>query len=229
MKKLTLLFLVALAGCHSDKATVPFTILKVAKAAGGVTKMDILIPGRLEKLQAVDIAAKIKRDSSQYENLQLAFILPGSSYNNAGGVIVFATAAYHPQGKTTALDTVKDYNNQLLSFEFKGITREQASKLLAVDPPDMVGKTLLGKFIDDDLKTISLIYEDKKDDQKYILELDTTGKVVSAVMPIEVNHNGVNKLVITQQGDYLTLKDSILTMYSSADPEKPYRTLKKGI
>ena len=71
--------------------------------------------------------------------------------------------------------------------------------------------------------------EDKKDDQKYILELDTTGKVVSAVMPIEVNHNGVNKLVITQQGDYLTLKDSILTMYSSADPEKPYRTLKKGI
>ena len=229
MKKLMFLILVALAGCHSDKATVPFTILKVIKASGGVTKMDILIPGRLEKLQVVDIAAKIKRDSAQYENLQLDFVLPGSSYKNSGGMMVFATTSYHPQGKTTPQDTVKDYNGAFLSFEYKGITREQASKLLAIDPPDMVGKTLLGKFIDDDLKTMSLIYEDKKDDQKYVLELDTAGKVVAAVMPIEVNQNGVAKLVITQQGDYLTLKDSILTMYSSADPEKPYRTLKKGI
>src|SRR4051812_9063132 len=111
MKKLILLFLVAFAGCHADRPTVPFTILKVVKA-DGVTKMDILIPGRLERQQMLDIAAKVKRDSSQYDNLQLDYILPGNSYKNSGGVIVYATAAYHPQGKTTPRDTVKDYNDK---------------------------------------------------------------------------------------------------------------------
>ena len=210
-----LVLLVALAGCHSDKPTVPFTILKVVKADGGVTKMDILIPGRLERQQMLDIAAKVKRDSSQYDNLKLDYLLPGNSYKNSGGVIVYATAAY--------------YNDKLLSFDFKGITRLQAGKLLAVEPTEMVGKTLLGRFIDDDLKTMTMVYEDKADNQKYILELDTTGKIIAPIIPKEVNQNGVNKLVITEQGDYMTLKDSILTMYSGLNPATPYRTLKKGI
>ncbi|MEO8887247.1 MAG: hypothetical protein ABI367_14370 [Mucilaginibacter sp.] len=229
MKKIIIVLLVVLAGCHSDKPTVPFTILKVVKADGGVTKMDILIPGRLERQQMLDIAAKVKRDSSQYDNLQIDYLLPGNSYKNSGGVIVYATAAYHPQGKTTARDTVKDYNDKPLSFDFNGITRLQAGKLLAVEPAEMVGKTLLGRFIDDDLKTMILVYEDKADNQKYILELDTTGKIIAPIIPKIVNQDGISKMVITEHGDYMTLKDSILTMYSGLEPEKPYRTLKKGI
>lgn len=227
MKKITFLFLLALAACNSEKPTVPYTILKVVKV-DDLTKMDISIPGRLTKQQLLDISAKVKKDSAQYEHLQLDYILPNNNYVNTGGVIVYATAAYRPVAKATAADTVRDYNDKILSFEYLGIDPSKAQKLLSIEPAEMVGNALLGKFIDDDLKTVSLIYTDK-DDQKYILELDTAGQVVSAVMPKEVKHNGIDKLVITEHGDYMTLKDGILTMYSSQEPEKPYRTLKKGL
>jgi hypothetical protein len=227
MKKIIFLFLVALYGCNSDRPTIPYTILKVVKV-DDLTKMDVSIPGRLTKQQMLDISAQIKMDSAQYENLQLDYILPNNNYTNTGGVIVYATAAYRPVAKATAADTIRDYNDKILSFEYLGIDPSKAQKLLSIEPAEMVGKALLGKFIDDDLKTISLIYTDAKD-EKYILELDTTGQVVSAVMPKVVNHNGIDKMVITEHGDYMTLKDSILTMYSSEAPEKPYRTLKKGL
>lgn len=227
MKKLMFLFLVALAGCNTDRPTVPYTILKVVKVAD-LTKMDISIPGRLTKQQLLDISAKVKKDSAQYENLQLDYILPNNNYTNTGGVIVYATAAYRPVAKATVADSIRDYNDKILSFEYMGIDPSKAQKLLSIEPAEMVGKALLGKFIDDDLKTVSLIYTDK-DDQKYILELDTMGQVVSAVMPKVINHNGIDKMVITEHGDYMTLKDSILTMYSSEAPDKPYRTLKKDL
>jgi hypothetical protein len=35
-------------------------------------------------------------------------------------------------------------------------------------------------------------------------------------------------MVVSQQGDYMTLKDSILTMYSSTDVDKPYRSIKQS-
>ena len=227
MRKLAFLFLLALAACNSEKPTVPYTILKVVKV-DDVTKMDVSIPGRLTKQQMLDISAKIKKDSAQYENLQLDYLLPNNSYNNLGGVITYATAAYRPVAKATAADTIRDYNDKILSFEYKGIDPAKAQKLLSIEPAEMVGKALLGKFIDDDLKTLSLIYTDTKD-EKYILELDTAGQVVSAVIPKVIKHNGIDKMVITEHGDYMTLKDSILTMYSSDNPEKPYRTLKRGL
>lgn len=227
MKKLAFLFLLALAACNSERPTVPFKILKVAKV-GDVTKMDVSIPGRLTKQQMLDISAKIKKDSAQYENLQLDYLLPNNNYTNLGGVMIYATAAYRPVAKATPADTIRDYNDKILSFEYIGIDPAKAQKLLSIEPAEMVGKDLLGKFIDDDLKTMSLVYTDTKD-EKYILELDTAGQVVSAVMPKVINHNGIDKMVISEHGDYMTLKDSILTMYSSDDPEKPYRTLKKGL
>jgi hypothetical protein len=228
MKKFIPLFLFLLAGC-SDKPTSPYTILKVFKN-DGVTRFDVQITGRLNKQELVAIASKIKKDSSQYNNLQLDYTLPGNSYKNLGGIIVYATAAYHDQLKMTIADTVKDIHDNLLSFEFVGFTAPQAKHLLSFKPADMDGKTILGKFIDDNTKTVSILYKDSNDeDQIYILELDTLGKVVSATEPLEVTHNGVQKLVITQKGDYCILKDGVLTMYSSDDPETPYRSIKEGL
>ncbi len=227
MRKLAFLFLLALAACNSERPTVPYTILKVVKV-DDLTKMDVSIPGRLTKEQMLDISAKIKKDSTQYENLQLDYLLPNNNYTNLGGVMVYATAAYRPVAKATPADTIRDYNNKILSFEYKGIDPEKAQKLLSIEPAEMAGKALLGKFIDDDLQTISLIYTDTKD-EKYILELDAAGQVVSAVMPKIINHNGIDKMVVTEHGDYMTLKDSILTMYGNNEPEKPYRTLKMGL
>ena len=228
MKKIVLVLLVALAACNSNKPTAPYKIAKV-ETKDGLTWMDVAIPARLDKQQLLDISAKIKSDSSHYTNLRLDYILPGYNYDNLGGVSVYASTFYRPAAKYTDADTIKDHNNNFLSFQFTGVAPDKAKKLLAIELPEMQGKTLLGRFIDDNLNTITLIYNDTKDNQKYILELDTTGAVVSPVVPKVVSHNGIDKMIVTQQGDYMTLKDSVLTMYSSEAPETPYRTLREGI
>lgn len=228
MKKIIPFLLLILAGC-SDKPTLPYVILKVEKSTNGA-KMDVQLYGRITKPQMVAIASKIKKDSSQYENLQIDYLLPGNSLKNVGGITVYATAAYHETRKLTATDTVTDLHDNKLSFEFVGFTPEEAKKLLALDPQDITGKTILGKFIDDFTRTVSIVYKDSKnEDQIYILELDPDGKIVSATEPLEVTHNGVQKLIISPKGDYCTLKNDTLTMYSIDDPERPYRSLKADI
>jgi hypothetical protein len=227
MKRIALILLVALAACNSNKPTAPYKIVKV-ETKDGLTWMDVSIPARLGKQQLLDIAAKIKSDSSHYDNLRLDYILPGYNYDNLGGVSVYASTHYRPAAKYTDADTIRDQSNNLLSFEFVGIAPDKAKKLLAIELPEMKDKTLLGRFIDDNLATVTLVYNDK-DNQKYILELDTEGTVVSPVVPKVIKHNGIDKMIVTQQGDYMTLKDSILTMYSSESPETPYRTLREGM
>lgn len=227
-KMIPLLFAIAFMGCHSNKPTAPFTIGKVIKTKEGVT-MDVMIKNRLSKRQMVDIAARIKEDSSHYESIQVDFILPGNDYKNSGGISVYAMATYPKAGMITPKDTVTDDDNNFLSFEFVGFTPEQAKKILALDPSEMRGKEVVGKFIDDNTQTVSIIYDDKRESQYYILELDTAGKVVSATQPLVVTHNGVQKMVVSKAGDYMTLKDSILTMYSIQEPEEPYRAVKSGI
>ncbi len=228
MKRIALILLVALAACNSNKPTAPYKIVKV-ETKDGATWMDVAVDSRLDKQQLLDISAKIKEDSTQYADLQMNYILPGYNYDNLGGVSVYATSRYRPAAKYTEADTIRDDSNNLLSFEFVGIAPDKAKKLLAIEIPDMKDKTLLGRFIDDNLLTVTLIYNDKKDNQKYILELDTAGNVVSPVVPKVINHNGIDKMIVTQQGDYMTLKDSVLTMYSSQSPETPYRTLREGM
>jgi hypothetical protein len=46
---------------------------------------------------------------------------------------------------------------------------------------------------------------------------------------MEVKANGIRKMVVSQQGDYMVLKDSILTLYSSTDVDKPFRSIKQGL
>ncbi len=217
----------ALAACNANKLTAPYKIVKV-QTKDGLTWMDVSIPARLDKQQLLDISSKIKSDSSQYDNLRLDYILPGYNYDNLGGISVYASTFYRPAAKYTDADTIRDHNNNILSFEFVGIAPDKAKKLLAIELPEMKDKTLLGRFIDDNLSTVTLIYNDKAN-QKYILELDTAGNVVSPVVPKVIKHNGIDKMIVTQQGDYMTLKDSVLTMYSSESPETPYRTLREGM
>src|SRR5438067_785715 len=106
MKKMLILCLVALTACHS-KPKSPFQILKSEKIKDGA-KLGVQVNGRISKEQMVDIAAYIKSDSSQYKNLQIDFILPGNSYQNKGGVIVYASANYHDKTIIAPADTVKD-------------------------------------------------------------------------------------------------------------------------
>nr|WP_294790894.1 hypothetical protein [uncultured Mucilaginibacter sp.] len=228
MKKIFFILLVALAGCNSNKPTEPYSITNVAKTADGA-KMDVQLKGRIGKQQMLDIAGNIRNDSAQYAALELNFLLPGNSYKNTGGVLVYAIAGYPKPGVVTKKDTIRDYDNKLMNFEFIGFTPEAAQHLLSLSPQEMVGKPIAGKFIDDAAGTISIIYDDKKEGQYYIIELDGEGNVTSKVQPLAVTHNGVKKLVVSPRGDFMTLKDSTLTMFSIDEPEKPFRSIKEGI
>lgn len=228
MKKVLILCLVILTACNSKPKT-SFQILKSTKIKGGI-KLDVQVNSRVSKRELVDIASYIKSDSAQYNNLQVDFILPGNSYANAAGLTVYARAAYHDKTVVSPADTVADKEKNFLSFEFVGFTPEKAKQLLALDSKELAGKQMIGKFIDDATKTITLIAEDKQENnQLYILELDSAGTAVSAIAPMEVKTNGLRKMVVSQQGDYMTLKDSILTMFSSTDPQKPYRSIKQNL
>jgi len=228
MKKIFFILLVALAACNSSKPTEPYSITNVAKTADGA-KMDVQLKGRLNKQQMLDIAGNIRNDSTQYAALELNFILPGNSYKNTGGVIVYAIAGYPKPGVVTKRDSIRDYDNKPMNFEFIGFTPEIAQHLMSLNPEEMVGKLVVGKFIDDAAGTISIIYDDKKDEQYYIIEMDGTGNVTSKIQPMAVTLHGEKKLVVSPRGDFMTLKDSILTMFSIDEPNKPFRSIKEGI
>lgn len=229
MKKLFILCVIALAGCHANKTSSPYTILKVIKE-GTTSKFNVEIFGRLNRQQLLAIAGKIKSDSSKYTNLQIDYLLPGNDDKNSGGNTIYASAIYPEPGKITSKDTVKDTDDNLLDLEIMGLNAQKAKYLLALNPPEPAGKTILGKFIDDNTKTISIFYTDVKEpNQTFVLEMDTAGKVVSAVVPQSIKQNGIEKLVVSQGGDYVTIKDSILTMYSSTDPANPFRSIKAGL
>lgn len=228
MKKILFILSVVLVSCNSNKPTQPYTVTNVAKITDGA-KMDVQLNARLTKQQMLDIAGNIRNDSTQYEALELNFLLPGNSYKNTGGVIVYAIAGYQKPGVVAAKDTIRDDDKRLMNFEFVGFTPDAAQHLLSLNPQEMAGKVVLGKFIDDAAGTISIIYDDKKDGQYYVLEMDGDGKVISATQPIAVTHHGVKKLVVSPRGDFMTVKDSVLTMYSIDEPDKPFRSIKAGI
>ncbi len=228
MKKVFFALLVVLSACSSNKQTEPYSITNVAKIPEGA-KMDVQLKGRLSRQEMLDIAGNIRNDSAHYEALELQFLLPGNSYKNTGGVIVYALAGYPKPGIVTAKDTIRDYDNKILNFQFVGFTPEAAQHLLSLNPSEMAGKTVLGKFIDDAAGTISIIYDDRREKQYYIIEMDADGNVVSKIQPMAITHNGIQKLIVSQRGDYMTVKDSILTMYSIDDPERPFRSVKQGM
>jgi hypothetical protein len=228
MKKIFLILLVALSACNSSKPTEPYSITNVAKTPDGA-KMDVQLKGRISKQQMLDIAGNIRNDSTQFAALELNFLLPGNSYKNTGGVIVYAIAGYPKPGIVTKKDTIRDYDNKPMNFEFVGFTPEAAQHLLSLSPEEMVGKPIVGKFIDDAAGTISIIYDDKKDDQYYVIEMDGEGNITSKIQPMAVTHHGVKKLVVSPRGDFMTVTDSILTMFSIDEPDKPFRSIKEGI
>lgn len=228
MKKIFFILLVALAACNSSRPTEPYSITNVAKTTDGA-KMDVQLKSRISKQQMLDIAGNIRNDSTQYAALELNFLLPGNSYKNTGGVIVYAIAGYPKPGIVTAKDTLRDADNKPVNFEFIGFTPEAAQHLLSLSPQEMVGKPIAGKFIDDAAGTISIIYDDKTDGQYYIIEMDGDGNITSKIQPMAVTLHGIQKLVVSPRGDFMTLKDSVLTMFSIDDPNKPFRSIKEGI
>jgi len=224
-----LIIMLVAFGC--TKKNVPhYTISRVTKS-DTATKLTVKIDGRLKWAELLSITSQIKADSAKLSNLQLYFLLPGHNDKSTGANSFYAVARY-PQGdKVTIQDTTKDADGNTVRLSITGISAEVAKHLLTLDPKELAGKSIVGRFVDDNNHTLIVPFTDIVDGKKelYVIELDTAGKVVSATIPEVDNKDGIEKYLVTHRGDYITIKDSVLTQYSVDDLGLPYNSIKAGI
>ncbi|MEO3404380.1 hypothetical protein AAFN85_10780 [Mucilaginibacter sp. CAU 1740] len=223
------LIIVLLAlGC--TKKVPPYTISRVTKT-DTATKLTVNITGRLKWAELLSITSKIKADSANLPNLQLDFMLPGHNDKSTGANNFYAIARYPKTDQVTMQDTTKDADGTTVRLNIIGLSSEKVKHLLSLNPEDLKGKNIIGRFIDDNNHTLIVPFTDIADGKKetYIIELDTLGNVVSRTIPKVDSSDGVEKLHVTERGDYITIKDSVLTQYSIDDLGLPYNSTKAGI
>ncbi|GAA3988187.1 hypothetical protein [Mucilaginibacter dorajii] len=226
-----LLCLIILSAFSCTKKEVPhYTISKVTKS-DTASKVLVHISSRLTKDQLLSIAGKIKSDSSALPNLQLCYLLPGHSDKNTGANNYYAVAKYPNAQMANMQDTLKDADGNIVRLKITGVSAQTAKKLLALHPKELKDQNFFGHFIDDNNQTVIIPFRDFTDPKKelYILELDTTGKVVSATIPTVVKKDGEERWMVTDRGDYIILKDSVLSQYSIEDLGLPYNSIKSGL
>ncbi|MDN3549817.1 hypothetical protein [Mucilaginibacter aquaedulcis] len=231
MKNFVFCLMVMLVAVGCAKKEVPhYTISRLVKS-DTANMLTVNIAKRLSQADLLSIAAKVKEDSSALTNLQLRYLLPGHNDKNTGENNFYAIAKYPNKGNVTMQDTLKDADGNEVRLRITGLTEQVAKQLLALNPKEIQGKNILGRFVDDYNETVIIPFTDATDPKKeiYIIELDATGKVVSATVPQIDNKDGIQKLVVTHRGDYCTLKDSVLTQYSIDDLGLPYNSIKSGI
>jgi hypothetical protein len=232
MKNFLLCLIVTLVafGCTKKREVPHYTISKLVKS-DTVSKLIVNINKRLSQTDLLSIAAKVKEDSAALTNLQLCYLLPGHNDKNTGDNNFYATAKYPNKDKSTAQDTLKDADGNAVRLQITGLSEHIAKQLLGLNPKEIAGKNILGRFVDDYNQTVIIPFTDANDpkNELYIIELDTAGKVVSATVPMRDNKDGIEKLLVTHRGDYITLKDSVLTQYSIDDLGLPYNSIKSGI
>lgn len=221
---------IAIFACSKHKDIPHYTVSKVIKT-DTVTTMNVHIANRINRGQLLLIAGKVKEDSSQLKNLKVSFLLPGNSETSAGENSYYASVRFIDAGKSTLTDTVKDYNGNYLRLEIFGVNKDQAKHLLGMKPQEISGKNVLGKFVDDYNHTVIIPFNDPHDPKKeiYIIELDSTANVVSKTIPQVVKDGSTDKWIVTQHGDYMTLKDSVLTQFGADGLGMPFNSIKAGI
>jgi hypothetical protein len=231
MKNFLRCLIVMLIAFGCTKREVPhYTISKLVKT-DTASKLIVNINKRLSQTELLSIAAKIKADSDALINLQLCYLLPGHSDKNTGDNNFYAIAKYPNKDKSTIQDTLKDADGNAVRLQITGLSEQIAKQLLGLNPKEIAGKNILGRFVDDYNQTVIIPFTDANDpkNELYVIELDTAGKVVSATVPLRDNKDGIEKLLVTHRGDYITLKDSVLTQYSIDDLGLPYNSIKSGI
>ena len=215
-------------GCGGKHQNVPhYTVSKIFKT-DSVTTLNVHINNRITAAQLLLIAGKLKADSAQIKNLEIHYLLPGNTDISMGEHSYYASARILNSGGVKPTDTLKDDNGNVFRIKIFGLDHEQVKRLLALQPNEIVLKNVLGRFVDDYNHTVIIPFTDNKDDLK-IIELDSAGKVVSATMPLKVRDGMTEKWQVTQQGDYMTLKDSVLKQFPANGFGVPFNSIKSGI
>ena len=223
--------MIVFLSCGKKAQVVPrYNISKVFRS-DSVTIVDVHISNRMPAAQILLIAGKLKTDSLKLQNLVVHFLLPGNTDLSAGDNSYYASARYVKESFVKSTDTLKDDAGNVFRVKIFGLSQEQSKHLLTLQPQEISGKNVLGRFIDDYNHTVIIPFTDGADKtgKLYIIELDSAAKIVSATMPLKVNDAGDAKWLVTQNGDYITIKDSVLTQYAGDGLGVPFNSIRSGI
>jgi hypothetical protein len=222
--------LLSFFACKKPQDIPHYTVSKVFKT-DTTTTVNVHINKRMTTQQLVLIAGKLKKDSAQIQNLRISFLLPGNTETSAGENSYYASAKFINKSQVASYDTLKDDDGDVVRLKIFGLSATQAKHLLSLQPKEIINKNVLGRFIDDYNHTVIIPFEDPLDEKKevFIIELDSAAKVVSATVPVKVKEGNIEKWLVTQHGDYMTLKDSVLTQYAADGLGIPFNSIKAGI
>ncbi|MDB5008117.1 MAG: hypothetical protein JWP45_2510 [Mucilaginibacter sp.] len=229
------IILAALSGgflaCKKPAQNIPrYTVSKVFKS-DTLTTVNVHINNRLTTAELLSIAGKLKSDSTQLQNLKICYLLPGNTDVSAGDNSYYAAARYVRENDVKPADTLKDDKDNVFRIKIFGLSQEQVKHLLSLQPKEIIDKNVLGKYIDDYSHTVIIPFKDipENNDKLYVIELDSAAKVVSATMPLKVKDSKGERWQVTQNGDYITIKDSVLTQYAADGLGMPFNSIKSGI
>jgi hypothetical protein len=217
--------------CSKKPKDVPhYTVSKVFKT-DSVTTVNVHIDSRIPSSQLLLVAEKLKADSAQIQNLEVHYLLPGNADITSGDNSYYASARYIKGAEVKPADTLKDDNDNYVRLKIFGMNQAEAKHLLSLQSKEIAGKNVLGRFIDDYNHTVIIPFIDPSDKkgEVYIIELDSTAKVVSATVPQKVVEDGVEKWLVTEHKDYITLKNNVLAQYAADGLGVPFNSIKSGI
>jgi hypothetical protein len=217
--------------CKKSGQNVPRYAISKEFKTDTLTTVDVHIGSRLSPAQLMLIAGKLKADSTQIKNLAIHFLLPGNTDLSAGDNSYYAAARFLKDKEIKPTDTLKDENGNAARLKIFGLDSVGARRLISQQPDILFNKKVLGRFIDDYNHTVIIPFKDttNKKDEIFVIELDQFGKIVSATVPHKKVEDGVEKWMVTQSGDYITIKDSVLTQYPSNGLGLPFNSIKSGI
>ncbi|MDB4920896.1 hypothetical protein [Mucilaginibacter sp.] len=222
--------LLSFFACKKPQDIPHFTVSKVFKTDTATT-VNVHIANRMTTAQLLLIAGKLKKDSTQIQNLKISFLLPGNTETSAGENSYYAAAKFVNKNQVASYDTLKDDEGNVIRLKIFGLNETQAKHLLSLQPKEIANKNVMGRFIDDYNHTVIIPFDDPLDEKKevYVIELDSASKVVSATIPVKAKEGNIEKWLVTQHGDYMILKDSVLTQYAADGLGVPFNSIKSGI
>ncbi len=216
--------------CSKKQQNIPlYSISKIFKT-DTLTTVDVHIANRFSVAQLVLIAGKIKTDSPKLTNLAIHYLLPGNTDVNAGDHSFYASVKYIKDNDVKPTDSLKDDNGNALRLNIFGLDSAKAQALLALQPNVITGKNVLGKFVDDYARTLIIPFKDPadKNDELFVIELNAMGNIVSSTVPKNNVEDGVEKWYVDKNGDYITVKDSVLSQYPSNALGLPFNSIRSG-
>jgi hypothetical protein len=230
LNSLVVFLIVSIFSCGKKALkTPPFSISKEFKT-DSLTTLNVHISTRFKLKQLLSIASIIKADSAQITNLEIHYLLPGNTDISAGDHSYYASARLLKPNEIKPTDTLKDEAENVYRIKVIGMTAEKAKKLFGLKNDALNGKIIVGKFIDDYNHTVIIPFKDSLDKKGnlYVIELDSTAKIVSATVTLKVATNGEEKYLVTQNGDYITLKNKVLAQFAADGLGVPFNSIKAG-